>query len=288
MKAKLLSFIAATLLFGVVVQGQTPNRSQSLTWKSYTIVGEDFSVALPLLPARDTKYEYLEEIQKHRIVYSLGAYADGVAYTVYVFENPLGQSLNSFIESQGGGKSTVTELNVSGIRGKQFSGDESMSQYFATHDRLYHFGAMGAPINDARITTFFSSVLLRKKKESVAVNDGFGDPYEPPAETQPADVDEAFKIFVGKDVDRKARLAMKPEPMYTEAARRNTITGTVVLKAVFAKNGSITNIRTVSGLPYGLTEKAIDAARKIKFIPAIKDGKFVSMWFQLEYNFNLY
>jgi len=81
---------------------------------------------------------------------------------------------------------------------------------------------------------------------------------------------------------------MKPEPAYTEVARENQITGTVILKCVFASNGSITNIRVVSGLPYGLTERAIDAARKIKFIPAMKDGKYVSMWMQLEYNFNLY
>jgi hypothetical protein len=26
----------------------------------------------------------------------------------------------------------------------------------------------------------------------------------------------------------------------------------------------------------------------LKFIPAVKDGRFVSMWIQLEYNFNLY
>lgn len=32
----------------------------------------------------------------------------------------------------------------------------------------------------------------------------------------------------------------------------------------------------------------IDAAKTIRFIPAIKDGRFVSMWIQLEYNFNLY
>jgi len=44
----------------------------------------------------------------------------------------------------------------------------------------------------------------------------------------------------------------------------------------------------VSGLPHGLTEQAIAAARKLKYIPAVKDGKYASMWMQLEYNFNLY
>jgi len=96
------------------------------------------------------------------------------------------------------------------------------------------------------------------------------------------------KIFTGKDVTTKARLLAKPEPQYTEDARKNQVTGTVVLKVVFASNGSVTNIRTVSGLPYGLTERAIAAARQIKFVPATKDGHQVSMWMQLEYNFNLY
>lgn len=96
------------------------------------------------------------------------------------------------------------------------------------------------------------------------------------------------RIFTGKDVTSKARLISKPEPQYTEDARKNQIVGTVVLKVVFASNGSVTNIRTVSGLPYGLTERAIAAARQIKFQPATKDGHPVSMWMQLEYNFNLY
>jgi TonB family protein len=96
------------------------------------------------------------------------------------------------------------------------------------------------------------------------------------------------RIFTGKDVTTKARLLAKPEPQYTEDARKNQVTGTVVLKVVFASNGSVQNIRTVSGLPYGLTERAIAAARQIKFVPATKDGHQVSMWMQLEYNFNLY
>jgi len=96
------------------------------------------------------------------------------------------------------------------------------------------------------------------------------------------------RIFTGREVTSKARLISKPEPQYTEDARKNQVTGTVVLKVVFASNGSVTNIRTVSGLPYGLTERAIAAARQIKFVPATKDGHPVSMWMQLEYNFNLY
>ena len=96
------------------------------------------------------------------------------------------------------------------------------------------------------------------------------------------------KIYSGKDVSSKARVLSKPEPQYTEEARKNQITGTVVLRAVFTSGGQVSNIRAVSGLPYGLTERAIAAARQIKFSPATKDGHAVSMYIQLEYNFNLY
>ncbi|MCM3871334.1 MAG: energy transducer TonB [Pyrinomonadaceae bacterium] len=96
------------------------------------------------------------------------------------------------------------------------------------------------------------------------------------------------RIFSGKDVSSKARVLSKPEPQYTEEARKNQITGTVVLRAVFTSGGQVTNIRSVSGLPFGLTERAIAAARQIKFSPAMKDGRPVSMYIQLEYNFNLY
>jgi TonB family protein len=96
------------------------------------------------------------------------------------------------------------------------------------------------------------------------------------------------KTFSGKDVTTKARVLSKPEPQYTEDARKNQVTGTVVLRAVFTSGGQVTGIRAVSGLPYGLTERAIAAARQIKFTPATKDGHAVSMYIQLEYNFNLY
>jgi TonB family protein len=96
------------------------------------------------------------------------------------------------------------------------------------------------------------------------------------------------RIFRSSEVSSRARVLSKPEPSYTESARKNQITGTVVLRAVFSSSGSVTNISTIRGLPDGLTERAISAAKQIRFVPAMKDGHPVSMWMQLEYNFNLY
>ena len=92
----------------------------------------------------------------------------------------------------------------------------------------------------------------------------------------------------GNEVDQRARLLSKPEPHYTEDARRNQISGTVVLRAIFASSGEVVQIQALSKLPFGLTEQAIAAAHQIRFVPAIKNGRAVSVWMNLEYNFNLY
>ena len=95
-------------------------------------------------------------------------------------------------------------------------------------------------------------------------------------------------MLLGAEVEQRARLISKPEPQYTEEARRNQVTGTVMLRVVFSSSGQVEQIRAVSPLPFGLTERAIAAARQIKFVPAAKGGRPVSVWMQLEYNFNLY
>lgn len=89
-------------------------------------------------------------------------------------------------------------------------------------------------------------------------------------------------------VEQRARLLSKPEPHYTEEARRNQISGTVVLRVVFSSTGQVVQIRALHTLPFGLTERAIAAARQIEFEPALKGGQPVSVAMQLEYNFNLY
>jgi TonB family protein len=226
--------------------------------------------------------------RKYRRERLLGSYADGVVYTILVLENPKHrESLKDFIAKNGYGLDLAAGKNLTrdGFAGKEFSDLTYVSQFFATENRLYKFHAISVAENDPRVRQFLSSVSLNKK-EGVEVSDGPGEPFEPV--DRPSEADAPQKILTGKVVDRKARLGMKPEPSYTEVARAHQVTGTVVLKVVFSSTGMVSNIKVVSGLPDGLTERAIDAARKIKFIPAMKDGKYVSMWMQLEYNFNLY
>jgi len=96
------------------------------------------------------------------------------------------------------------------------------------------------------------------------------------------------RVYNSPEVTQRARVLLKPEPQYTEEARKNAITGVVILRVVFSRTGEVTNIRAMQSLQGGLTEKAIAAARQIRFVPATRNGQPVSMYMQLEYNFNLY
>ncbi|HEV7903882.1 MAG TPA: TonB family protein, partial [Pyrinomonadaceae bacterium] len=93
------------------------------------------------------------------------------------------------------------------------------------------------------------------------------------------------KTFNQREVTRKANITSKPEPLYTAEARRNQTSGTVRLRLILGASGSVSGITPLSRLPDGLTEKAIEAARRIAFIPAEKDGRKVSQYVTIEYNF---
>jgi len=95
-------------------------------------------------------------------------------------------------------------------------------------------------------------------------------------------------IFASREVTTRALIQKKPEPLYTDRARRNQVTGTVRLRLVLGADGTVQHIYPTRRLPDGLTEAAVEAARKIKFIPAIKDGRPVSQFVTIEYNFNIY
>jgi TonB family protein len=88
-------------------------------------------------------------------------------------------------------------------------------------------------------------------------------------------------------VDEKPVRLKAPIPRYTDAARANKTEGTVTLRVLVSADGDVQQVRVIRGLPDGLTEQAIAAAREAKFKPAMKDGKAVPCWMVLEMNFNL-
>jgi TonB family protein len=99
---------------------------------------------------------------------------------------------------------------------------------------------------------------------------------------------EKESTAIARSDKNSLNIISKPGAFYTDAARQNDTQGIVVLRVAFLASGEIGNISTVSGLPDGLTEQAIAAAKQIKFQPAAVEGKAVSVTKQVQYSFSIY
>jgi len=94
--------------------------------------------------------------------------------------------------------------------------------------------------------------------------------------------------IIQKTDSLRPTILYREKAKYTEDARQARMQGTVELQAIFRSDGVIVIQRVIRYLPYGLTLKAVEAASKIKFTPAMKDGAPVSVRGPLEFSFNLY
>jgi len=95
------------------------------------------------------------------------------------------------------------------------------------------------------------------------------------------------RVYFSSEITAEPRITESPEPDYTDEARKNAVAGTVVIRCIFRASGQITDIFVSTGLPDGLTNRAVEAVKQIKFVPAMKKTRAVSVWMELEYKFSL-
>jgi protein TonB len=81
-------------------------------------------------------------------------------------------------------------------------------------------------------------------------------------------------------------LIRKVSPNYPPLARQARIQGTVILQAEISKDGSIQNLRLLSGHPM-LAPAAIEAVKQWKYKPYLLNGEPVEVETQVQVNFTL-
>ena len=79
----------------------------------------------------------------------------------------------------------------------------------------------------------------------------------------------------------------EPLPHYTEEGRQARIQGVVILEAVVDAEGNVRNVKVLKGLPEGLSEEAVQAAKERKYRPATRAGKPVAVLINLTVRFSL-
>jgi len=83
------------------------------------------------------------------------------------------------------------------------------------------------------------------------------------------------RIRVGGQV-QNARLISQPRPIYPPLAKQARIQGTVHLRAIIAKDGTIQQLEVLSGHPL-LVQAAVDAAKQWRYQPTLLNGEPVEV-----------
>jgi periplasmic protein TonB len=106
-----------------------------------------------------------------------------------------------------------------------------------------------------------------------------------PVLKQPAPPAPPKRIPVGGKVE-ESRLISGPRPVYPPLARQARVSGTVRLEAVISRDGTILDLRAISGHPL-LIPAAVAAVQRWVFRPTYLNGEPVEVATQIDVNFTL-
>lgn len=104
----------------------------------------------------------------------------------------------------------------------------------------------------------------------------------PPA---PAQAQPPQRVRVGGSVQH-AILIRQVRPRYPATALQARIQGTVILEAIIGRQGSVKNLRVISGHPL-LIERALEAVRRWRYKPTLLNGVPVEVVTRITVRFNL-
>lgn len=134
---------------------------------------------------------------------------------------------------------------------------------------------------DADVLATLRRLVDRMKPEQLKAPEQTSAPGQP----------QQDRIYKSSEVTRRACFTHLPTVFPTNeavnAAKNKATEWVVRLRVVLAASGEVTNIAVVHAQPYGLTERAIEAARQVKFVPASLNGRPVSQWAVLEFPFRV-
>jgi TonB family protein len=96
-----------------------------------------------------------------------------------------------------------------------------------------------------------------------------------------------FRTGPGTDVT-SPRALYAPDPQYSEEARRNKISGRVLLGVIVGADGKLRDVWVARSLGEGLDESSIAAIKKWIFSPATRNGEPVASIVNIETTFDIY
>jgi protein TonB len=107
----------------------------------------------------------------------------------------------------------------------------------------------------------------------------------PPPVVKPAPPEPVKRLRATGNV-RFASLVYRVMPVYPEQARQSRIQGLVRLEGIIAKDGTVQQLRVVSGHPW-LAPAALEAVRQWRYRPTYLNGEPIEVQIPIDVNFTL-
>jgi protein TonB len=107
----------------------------------------------------------------------------------------------------------------------------------------------------------------------------------PPPPPPPVKAVTLKRITIGGNV-QQAKLVRQPKPVYPPLAKQARISGVVHLAAVISRDGTIQDLKVISGHPL-LIPSALEAVKQWVYQPTLLNGEPVEVSTQIDVNFTL-
>lgn len=315
-----LSIVLSVLVATAIPAGPVPVQG-AWSWVTFNPPGENFSVRMPKQPSREP-VEMPNAPGMAGTSYS--ATGGGIYFTVKSIRAERGGTprsrLDDFIAryraalSQTGSGARLTDgraISLGGSVGWQFRitapGMRGLVRIYSTAQRIYVLEITGGDEEDAPVGWFLDSFALNEPRQTTQTSGGNGgggrtggeggypprliqDPRPKPLDYK-CGCDPTGELVEQASADntptRDAIICTKGELELTDEAVKHQFSGDVILEVELRADGTIGGIKVTQSQPYGLEQKAVEAARQYKFCPALQDGQPVTQIMDLRCSFSV-
>jgi TonB family protein len=286
---------------------ETENREVSI------VVPSNFTFFLDEEGFNASKGERSREQVAFRNLRSLTAFRDGVSIWFESYDVRDGEDAYKYFSYNLNGSETIKTYQINGysLADMTLSNDTHIIRkfYFHSDNKFYILGCGTRNSANAVINTFLQSIKFKDKflfsveKEKLLETANpmtFENldisPFEVTYQEEPKKKQKSNKKKSAENtpnpVEETGQSAIviltKPRPGYTDLARQMDTKGVIRVRVHFERDGLIREVTVLKGLKHGLTEKALNAVRRMRFLPPERNNVPYSVSKVVVFNFLLY
>lgn len=302
--------------FTVCGFSQTVLNSAPVKWEYYKSSKDKLSVLFPKLPVKIFSVDRCRQ----KTVTTYYAYADEAVYEFKIYEKSKDKIPEYCISKEKFTKESFSNyvneiqsafVNMQNInRGEnqfikfEMENSANVSKWLLNdykNSRWFEFTVSTRKITKTQENLFLDSLKFNALSTAIEISDGspiiLGDELteeqkieDEKKKQNSLKLSEAEKASE-KITDSKSSpltIVFKAKPKYTDQARESNTVGDVRLRVTFLPNGAIGSISPIKGLENGLTDQAVEAARKMAFLPQNKNAWKVAVTKVVVFSFSIY